>query len=111
MARNDNALKRLRAGSAIENNGLVLRDINLLRHQYIDLKSVRRVRSTEIGEQEFLDAVNYLSLEGYISLRDKSSKAETKLSDAEDYADLEAMVTSKGIRLLGGIIRDEMVDV
>lgn len=110
MAKNDEMLKKLRAGNFIENNGKVLRDINLLRHQFIELKSVRRVRVDELSEQEFLDCINYLSQEGYISLRDMASKTDTRLADA-DYTKLEALVTSKGIRLLGGIIHDEMVDV
>ncbi len=107
---NEGLLRKLRAGNFIENNGMVLRDINLLRHQYVDLKSVRRVRADDLSEQEFLDCINFLSQEGYIGLREAHSKQETKLADAE-YTALEAIVTGKGIRLLGGAIIDKMVDV
>lgn len=110
MDKKDALLKKLRAGSFIENNGTVLRDINLLRHQYIDLKSVRRVRSDRLNEQEFLDCINYLSQAGYIDLRDTASKQEARLADTA-YTALEAIVTAKGIRLLGGAMSDDMVDV
>ncbi|GHU80410.1 hypothetical protein FACS1894191_5650 [Clostridia bacterium] len=43
-------------------------------------------------------------------MRDAESKVDTKLSDA-DYTNLEALVTGKGIRLLGGRIIDDMVDI
>lgn len=110
MGRNDDMLKKLRAGNFVENNGKVMFAINLLRHKFIELKSVYRVRSDDISEQEFLDCINYLSQEGYITLRISGSREYVRLADA-DYKELEALVTSKGIQLLGGIIKDKMVDV
>ena len=110
MAKNNDLMKKIRAGNAVENNGKVLLSINLLRHEFIKLKNVYRALAGDLSEQEYLDSINYLSLEGYISLRDFDSKADARLADA-DYLELEALVTSKGIRLLGGIVRDEMVDV
>jgi hypothetical protein len=61
-------------------------------------------------EQAFLDCINYLSQEGYIVLRLISHDKPAQLAD-HDYTELEALVSSKGIRLLGGVICDEMVDV
>ncbi|MFV0401691.1 MAG: type VI secretion protein [Oscillospiraceae bacterium] len=110
MAQKDDMLKKIRAGNFIENNGKVLRSINILRHQFIGLKDVFLVLVDELGEQEFLDCVNYLSQEGYINLRRVDSKALALLADTV-YTDLEALVTSKGIKLLGGVTHDEMVDV
>jgi hypothetical protein len=103
-------LKKLRAGDFIENNGTVIRAVNLLRHQYIELKSVYRAITNEMTEQAFLDCINYLSQEGYIILRAISDDKPAQLADY-NYTLLEALVSSKGIRLLGGIIHDEMVDV
>lgn len=109
MSDRNQQLRRLRAGNFIANNGRVMRDINLLRHKHIDLRSVRRVEQ-DLCEQEFLDCINFLSQEGYIALRRIDTHEAVRLSDA-DYADMEAMVTGKGIRLLGGALQDEMVDV
>jgi hypothetical protein len=102
-------LRKMRVGNFVENNGKVLRTINLLRHKYIKLKSVENAL-TELCEQEFLDCVNFLSREGYIGLRNFESKKESLLSDS-DYESLEAVVLGKGIRLLGGEIFDKMVEV
>ena len=110
MSNREEILKKIRAGNFVENNGKVIRDINLLRHEFIALKKVYRVRAGELSEQEFLDCINYLSQEGYITLRDTVTKSDARLSDT-NYTTLEALVTGKGIRLLGGVIIDKMVDV
>lgn len=104
----EDVLKRARFYA---NNGIVIRRINLLRHKYIDLRSVCRVVEGEgVTASEFLDAVNYLSEEGYIELRYIAGKGETRFADA-DYRELEAKVSAKGIRLLAGGIHDELVEV
>ena len=50
--------------------------------------------------------MNFLHEEGYIYLRDMESREPANLADVE-YQTLEAKVTGKGIRLLGGGITDE----
>lgn len=93
------------------NNGIVIRRINLLRHKYVDLRSVCKVVENEgVTASEFLDAVNYLSESEYIELRYITGKAAAELADA-DYKDLEAKVSAAGIRLLAGGIRDALVEV
>ena len=98
--------RRLRAGAFMVNNGRVLMTINLLREKYNALRSVEK----GIERQEFIDSVNFLHEEGYIYLRDMESREPANLADVE-YQTLEAKVTGKGIRLLGGGITDEMVDL
>ena len=61
-------------------------------------------------EDEFLDSVNFLALEGYIHLREVSSKHDASLAD-KAYQTLEAKLTGKGIRLLAGGIEDNMIEV
>ena len=57
-----------------------------------------------------LDSVNYLTESEYIQLRDISSKTPATLADCE--ADqLEAKLTDKGIKLLSGRLKDELVDI
>lgn len=103
--------RRLRAGAFMVNNGRVLMTINLLREKYNALRSVEKgLKAEGIERQEFIDSVNFLHEEGYIYLRDMESREPTNLADVE-YQTLEAKVTGKGIRLLGGGITDEMVDL
>ena len=109
----DNSLekRKLSAGNFIRNNGLVLRTINILRTKYNKLTAVgSALRGNGVEEGEFLDSVNFLQEEGYIHLREISSKAVASLSDF-DYVTLEAKVTAKGIRLLAGGIDDTMIEV
>lgn len=103
--------RRLRAGAFMVNNGRVLMTINLLREKYNALRSVEKgLKAEGIERQEFIDSVNFLHEEGYIYLSDMESREPANLADVE-YQTLEAKVTGKGIRLLGGGITDEMVDL
>lgn len=103
--------RQLRAGNFTMNNGRVLLTINLLREKYNDLRGVCKAVSYEgIERQEFIDSVNFLAEEGYIHLRDVKTRADASLAD-NDYQCLEARVTGKGIRLLGGGLSDNMVDL
>lgn len=108
MGKNEELLKKLRAGNFVENNGKVLQDINILRHDYIALKSVWQVNRAVMSEQQFLDCIHFLSREGYIELQLMGTERVVKLAH-HDYKTLEAIVTGKGIRLLGGELSDRMV--
>ncbi|WP_276949812.1 type VI secretion protein [Acetatifactor muris] len=107
----DAELRRLRAGNFKVNNGRVLMTINLLRQKYNYLRSVEQgVKYDGIERQEFIDSVNFLAEEGYIHLREIESHEAASLAD-NDYLTLEARVTGKGIRLLGGGVTDNMVQL
>ena len=95
---------RLRAGNFVHNNGLVLRIINILRYKY------NRLTGHGVSEDEYLDSVNFLAEEGYIHLRLAADKTPASLAD-NDYRDIEAKLTGKGIRLLSGGIRDNQIEV
>jgi hypothetical protein len=102
---------KLRAGAFIVNNGRVLAIINILRNKYNPLRSVEQVLKGEgIDQSEFLDSVNFLSEEQYIHLRDIERKEKAGLADA-NFLTLEAKITGKGIRLLGGGITDNMIEL
>lgn len=103
--------QKLRAGNFVANNGQILRAINILRYKYNKLSSVQwAVHDNGVAEDEFLDAVNFLSQEGYIHLRRIADHVDGTLAD-NDFMELEAKVTAKGIRLLAGGIKDNMVEV
>lgn len=95
------------------NNGRVLRTINILRYEYHKLKLIENVLMDEgIEHWEFMDSINYLSMEGYIKMRNYiTEKAVDELSQDVDYKLLEAKLTPKGIKLLAGGIVDEVVEV
>jgi hypothetical protein len=107
----DAMLKKIRAGKAKENNGRVLRTINILRYKYNKLSAIHYALD-DLSEGEFLDSVNYLASAEYIELRHVETKTPvvTELAD-HDYRELEAKLTAKGIQLLGLGIKDDLVEV
>lgn len=103
--------RKLRAGAFIVNNGRVLAMINLLRNKYNSLRNVEHsLRGEGISKDDFLDCVNFLAEERYIHIRNIDSGEEAGLADF-NYLTLEAKITGKGIRLLGGGIDDNMIDL
>ena len=101
----------LRAGNFIQNNGRVLRTLNILAYKYSRLESMRDILKNDgIAGDEFLDSLNFLAEEGYIHLRQTATKEEAILADS-DYATLEAKLTAKGNRLLRGGVKDDMIEV
>lgn len=107
----DEVKRRLKAGAFVENNGRVLRTINILRTGYNKLSLIKYALD-DIPEGEYKDSVNYLHEEGYIHLRYTEGKrpAETGLADAQ-YQELEGKLTAKGIRLLAGSLGDDLVKI
>lgn len=100
-------MQLIRAGKFKENNGSVMRTINMLRYQYHKLKSVEYALP-DITKGEITDSVNYLYEAGYIHLRTVLSKEPSTLADS-DFDDLEAKLTAKGISLLAGGINDPCI--
>lgn len=105
----DKDLRLLRAKKFRENNGGVLRRVNLLRVKYMALKDVEDLMLSDgVISSDVSDSINFLQLEGYITLRYIDGKQETTLADA-DLKELEAILTGRGIRLLDGKITDDLV--
>lgn len=104
-------IQKLKAGNFVKNNGRVLRTINVLRYKYNKLSGMANVLEGDgIPEDEFLDSVNFLAMEGYVHLREISTKLESSIADTP-YTKLEAKLTAKGVRLLAGGLEDNMVEV
>jgi hypothetical protein len=107
----DELKKRVSAGNFIENNGQVIRVINLLRTGYNKLASIVYALP-HIPEGEILDSINYLFEAGYIHLRDIDTKEHVLYGLADiDYKKLEGKLTAKGISLLAFTIKDDLVRV
>lgn len=105
--------QKLYAQNFKSNNGLVLRTINILRYQYHKLTDIEKVLEDEgIEKWEFIDAVNYLSLSGYIKMKTIGEhNVIEEISQYHDYQSLEAKLSAKGIKLLSGSIIDKDVEV
>lgn len=102
----------LRKGAFVRSNGEVLRIINILRTDYVRLADVQGVLEDKGVElDEFCDSVNYLSLEGYIQLRRVEGHGMVPDIADVDWKQLEGKVSAKGIKLLAGSIRDDLVEV
>ena len=101
--------KRISAGNFVENNGSVLRTVNLLKTKYNKLKSIQYALNN-IDRNEISNSINYLYEAGYLHLRHTESKQPSSLAD-DDFDVLEGKLTAKGIQLLAGVITDECVEV
>lgn len=99
----------MRKATAVDfanNNGKVLRGINMLRIGYNRLSSIRQ--ALDIDPDDFADCVNYLIESGYIRIRNIDTKHEVELS-AFPMDELEAKLTREGIQLLAGVIEDPCI--
>lgn len=101
--------RRISAGNFVENNGSVLRTVNLLKTKYNKLKSIQYALNN-IDRNEVSNSINYLYEAGYLHLRHTESKQPSSLAD-DDFDMLEGKLTAKGIQLLAGVIQDECVEV
>lgn len=106
--RDDELMKKLRASSFIENNGKVLRGINMLRTSYNRLSHIGNALG--IDRDDFADNINYLSEAKYIHLRHCDTKAPAELADYS-IDELEGKLTDLGIRLLAGKVKDDCIRV
>lgn len=103
-------LHQLRATEFRRNNRVVLQTINILRHSYMKLSSAASVLDSDISNADFWDCVNFLQAAGYIHIRNIKSRHAIELADCNDYGLLEAKLSEKGIRLMNGVITDEMIE-
>ena len=101
--------RRISAGNFVENNGSVLRTLNILGTKYNKLKSIQYAL-INIDRDEISNSINYLYEAGYLHLRNIDSKQPSGLAD-DDFDELEGKLTAKGIQLLAGVIQDECVEI
>lgn len=104
----DKILAKIRSDEFVNNNGIILRAVNIGHTKYNKLAQLSSALESEIDRADFTDSINYLSLEGYIDLRRCTDKIHTTLAD-DELDDVEAKVSAKGIRLLSGKLTDSCV--
>lgn len=100
--------RRISAGNFVENNGSVLRAVNILKTKFNRLKDIKYALNIEKNDIE--NSINYLYEAGYLHLRNIESKQPSSLAD-DDFDELEGKLTAKGIQLLAGVIQDECVEI
>ena len=100
--------KRISAGNFVENNGSVLRAVNILKTKSNRLKDIRY--ALNIDKSDIENSINYLHEAGYLHLRTIDGHIASSLADS-NFEDMEAKLTARGIQLLAGVIEDECVEV
>lgn len=101
-------IKKARAANFIENNGKVLRGINMIRIDFNKLSSIRTALG--IDDDEFADSVNYLIEANFIRIRHCDTHKPVELADY-GMDEIEGKLTQKGIQLLAGAIEDPCIIV
>lgn len=101
--------RQIIAGEFAENNGRIIRTINILEGEYVGLDVVKRAL-TAINPADFQKSVVYLQRAGYIEIRDEFSK-EMITAEKAKVVDAEATLTASGIKLALGFIKDEAVEI
>ena len=105
-----NIKDQLRKNKFIKNIGVLIRAINLLRTDYVNLVDVTAALEPQIAENEALDSLNYLLEGGYVRLvKIRSEQAVDCIGD--DYTQLAGKLTAKGIQLVNGAIEDPCIDL
>ena len=92
-------IKKAHAANFIENNGKVLRGINMLRIDFNKLSSIRSALG--LDADDFADSVNYLIESEYIRIRHVDTQKPVELADYP-MDEIEGKLTAKGIQLLAG---------
>ena len=100
--------KRISAGNFVENNGSVLRAVNILKTKFNRLKDIRY--ALNIDKSDIENSINYLHEAGYLHLITIDGHIASSLADS-NFEDMEAKLTARGIQLLAGVIEDECVEV
>lgn len=109
MASKEEIQRELRAGRFSQNCGAVFRAFNMIdRQKFIPLRDMRLVVK-DLGDQEFLDCINFLQLAEYILIRHRATR---ELVDIGDYPveELESKRSEKGIRFAHGDFDDPIID-
>ena len=101
--------KRIMAGEFAANNGKIIRTINILDGDYIDLSTIKMAQPT-IDTYALNQSITYLEREGYIKIRDANTK-DSISAELTKIRAAEAVLTAKGIRLAMGYETDKAVDI
>lgn len=102
---------RLLKSEFAANNGRMIRTINVLRGNFVNLYSIEEALKSYIDRASFEESLIYLYKSCYIEIRKKENGKTISSLEKLYYKNLEVSLTQKGIKLAKGYIADEAVDV
>ncbi|MGP1405238.1 hypothetical protein [Filifactor alocis] len=105
----DKVKREIQTAEFAENNGRILRTVNVLRGKWIRLSSVRDVLD-DIISADLEQSLIYLERSEYISVRSIETKGIVEVESA-DYSECEVSLTKKGIDVALYFIKDAAVKV
>lgn len=105
----DKVKRDIQTAEFAENNGRILRTVNVLRGKWIRLSSVRDVLD-DINLADLEQSLIYLERSEYISVRDIETKIPVEVEHA-NYLESEVSLTKKGIDVALYFIKDVAVKV
>ncbi|MDE6091500.1 MAG: hypothetical protein K2G14_00190 [Ruminococcus sp.] len=91
-------------------NGTILRTLNVIENSRCTLSSLEFVFKGHTEHNEFIESVKYLSVSGYINLRNIDTGTPTEFR-ADKFDDTEMLLSAKGIQVLRGMITDNCINV
>lgn len=101
--------QKIIAGAFAQNNGRIIRTVNVLKGKWINLETVQ-VALSEMDEAEFEQSLIYLHRSDYVKIRNEHTKKCTEAEKAV-YKECEVTLTKKGIDLAMYYIADPAVKV
>lgn len=105
----DRILRDLEKNEFAKNNGKIMRVINVLKGNYVNLDDIfKAIRTIDIDK--FRQSIEYLQKAQYIEVRDVDSKEALDI-DKVFLKYSETTPTAKGMRLLMYIEKDEAVEI
>ncbi|MGP1563240.1 hypothetical protein [Filifactor alocis] len=105
----DKIKRDIQTAEFAENNGRIIRTVNVLRGKWIRLSSVRDVLD-DINLADLEQSLIYLERSEYIAVRDIETKIPVEVEQA-DYSGCEVSLTKKGIDVALYFIKDAAVKV
>ena len=108
---NDTDIEKIARKNAFrDNNGSVIRIINLIRTDFVKLATVKNALAPKVELADVLDCINYLQEAEYIKCRVIGTTRSSTLADS-NFDELEAKLTAKGIQLINGAIDDPCINL
>lgn len=109
MNNNELIQRKIDTGNLVHINGKILRTLNVISESKCQLSSLE-YSFGDIEHDDFVNSVKYLSMSGYVELKDCWSKKAIPFKESK-FDETEISLTAKGIRVLCGVIEDECIEV
>lgn len=102
--------RKLEAESFAHNNGRIIRVVNILAGEWVELEVVRTALENDMAGYDFDKSMIFLIKSGYLELRKKRSREKASWEDRRRQ-DLEVALSGQGMKLAAYRITDEAVEV